>query len=135
MANAARAAGPDGMLIAIDSQPRMVETAARKAEAAGLTNVTSAAATAGHLPLKDSSIDRAFLIAVLPEIPDRRQALAELRRVLRPEGVLSISEEFLDPHYPRLARTLCWVEEAGFEVVERSGSWWAYTLNFRPRQI
>ena len=30
------------------------------------------------LPLEDGSIDRAFLITVLPEIPDRKLALAEL---------------------------------------------------------
>jgi ubiquinone/menaquinone biosynthesis C-methylase UbiE len=53
-------------------------------------------------------------VTVLPEIPDRRRALAELRRVLKPGGVLSITEEFVDPDYPL-----------------RHGNWWIYTLNFQ----
>jgi ubiquinone/menaquinone biosynthesis C-methylase UbiE len=76
-------------------------------------------------------VDRAFLITVLPEIPEPQRALCELRRVLRPGGVLSVTEEFLSPSYP-LARTVVrWAEEAGFVLTEQWGNWWIYTLNFR----
>jgi ubiquinone/menaquinone biosynthesis C-methylase UbiE len=67
----------------------------------------------------------------LPEIPDRERALNELRRVLKPRGILSVTEEFLDPDYPLARTTLRRTEEAGFELEERHGNWWIYTLNFR----
>jgi ubiquinone/menaquinone biosynthesis C-methylase UbiE len=136
---AARRTEPGGTLVAVDIQPKMIAAVERKVRAAGLTNVETRVASAYDLPLEDESVDRAFLVTVLPEIRDRGQALVELRRVLRsPEpaegklgGVLSITEEFLDPDYP-LARTVIrWVEEAGFELAERHGNWWVYTLNFR----
>ena len=76
-----------------------------------------------------------------------QRALAEIYRVLqspepacpehsrrakgKPGGVLSITEEFLDPDYPLAPTTVRCVQEAGFELEERHGNWWIYTLNFR----
>ena len=76
-------------------------------------------------------IGRAFLVAVLPEIPDQDCALAELRRVLKPQGVLSITEEFADPDYRFPGETIRCVEAAGFRLEERFGNLWVYTVNFR----
>jgi ubiquinone/menaquinone biosynthesis C-methylase UbiE len=130
---AARRTEPDGALVAVDIQPKMIADVERKAQAAGLINVETHIASAYELPLDDGSIDRAFLVTVLPEIPDRQRALAELRRVLKPDGVLSITEEFLDPDYPLARTTARWAEKAGFELAERHGNWWIYTLNFRKK--
>jgi ubiquinone/menaquinone biosynthesis C-methylase UbiE len=111
----------------------MIAAVDKKVRAAGLTNVETRVASAYELPLEDESVDRAFLVTVLPEIPDRQRALAELHRVLRPGGVLSITEEFMDPDYPLARTTIHWAAEAGFELAERHGNWWRYTLNFwRP---
>jgi ubiquinone/menaquinone biosynthesis C-methylase UbiE len=98
---------------------------------AGLANVETHIASAHDLPLETGSVDRAFLVTVLPEIPDRGRALAELWRVLKPGGVLSVTEEFLDPDYPLARTTIRWVQEAGFTLEERYGNWFSYTLNFR----
>jgi SAM-dependent methyltransferase len=128
---AARRAGPGGSLVAVDIQPRMIAAVEEKAQEAGVTNVETHVASAYDLPLEDRSADRAFLVTVLPEIPDRRRALLELHRVLKPGGMLSISEEFLDPDYPLARTTIRWAREAGFELAERHGNWFVYTLNFR----
>jgi len=128
---AARRTEPGGTLVAVDIQPKMIAAVERKVREANLTNVETHVASAYNLPLDDASVDRAFLVTVLPEIPDRQRALAELRRVLRPDGVLSITEEFMDPDYPLARTTIRWAEEAGFELAERHGNWWIYTLNFR----
>ena len=109
----------------------MIAAVEKKAREAGLTNVETHVASAYDLPLEDGSVDRAFLVTVLPEIPDRHRALRELYRVLKPGGVLSITEEFLDPDYPLARTTIRWAREAGFELAERHGNWFAYTLNFR----
>ena len=130
---AARRSAPDGRVVAVDIQPKMIAAVEDKVRQAGVTNVETRVASAYDLPVADGSLDRAFLVTVLAEIPDQRRALAELHRVLRPGGILSISEEFLDPDYP-LARTVIRrAGEAGFELAERHGNWWAYTLNFRKR--
>lgn len=126
---AAQRIGPDGRLIAVDIQPKMIAAVRKRLASAGLTNVETHVASAYDLPLPDNSVDRAFLVTVLPEIPDPHRALAELYRVLRPGGVLSLTEQFIDPDYP-LARTeIRWAEAAGFRLAERYGNWWMYTLN------
>ncbi len=130
---AARQTEPDGSLVAVDIQPKMIAAVERKAREAGLTNIETHVASAYELPLDEESVDRAFLVTVLPEIADRQLALAELHRVLKPGGILSITEEFMDPDYPLAGTTIRWAEEAGFELEERHGNWWTYTLNFgRP---
>jgi ubiquinone/menaquinone biosynthesis C-methylase UbiE len=88
-------------------------------------------ASASALPLDDASVDRAFLITVLPEIPDPARALVELRRVLKPDGVFSITEEFLDPDYLFAVETKHLVEAAGFRPDRRFGNIWVYTQNFK----
>ncbi len=128
---AAKRTEPGGSLVAVDIQPKMIAAVGRKVREAGLTNVEMHVASAYELPLEGESVDRAFLVSVLPEIPDRQRALAELRRVLKPGAVLSITAEFLDPDYPLAKTTVRWVEAAGFELIERHGNWWVYTLNFR----
>jgi ubiquinone/menaquinone biosynthesis C-methylase UbiE len=129
--DAARRVGSDGRLVAVDIQPKMIAHVRRRVEEAGLTNVETHVASAYDLPLGDGSVDRAFLITVLPEIPDQARALIELRRVLKPGGVLSITEDFMDPDYPLPQTTTRWAETAGFQLAERHGNWWLYTLNFQ----
>jgi len=73
----------------------------------------------------------AFLVTVLPEIPDRHRALLEVNRVLKPGGVLSITEEFLDPDYPMARTTIRLAREAGFMLAEQHGNWFVYTPNFQ----
>ncbi len=129
--DAAQRVGPEGRLIAVDIQPGMIAQVDARVKAAGVTNVETYVASAYELPLEDGTVDRAFLITVLPEIPDPVRALREIHRVLKPGGVVSLTEEFLDPDYPRRATTIAWASAAGFELVARYGNWWNYTLNFR----
>jgi ubiquinone/menaquinone biosynthesis C-methylase UbiE len=85
--------------------------------------------------VEDSSVDRAFLVAVLPEIPDPVRGLREVYRVLKPGGVLSTTEEFFDPDYPRRKTTIAWAQEAGFRLAGSYGNILVYTLNFvKPRE-
>jgi ubiquinone/menaquinone biosynthesis C-methylase UbiE len=129
--DAAMRVGPEGTLIAVDIQPAMIAQVERRVRKAGLTNVETHVASAYDLPLDDGTVDRAFLITVLPEIPDPVRGLREVYRVLKPGGIVSTTEEFLDPDYPRRKTTVAWAEAAGLKLVARHGTWWTYTLNFR----
>jgi len=128
--DAARRAGPEGRLIVVDLQPEMTALVESRLLAAGITNAETRVAGAYELPLEDSSIDRAFLVTVLGEITDQRRALAELHRVLRPGGILSITEEFSAPDYPFAGETIRKAEAAGFRLSARFGNFLVYTLNF-----
>jgi ubiquinone/menaquinone biosynthesis C-methylase UbiE len=128
---AAQRVGPAGRLIAVDLQPEMIARVEARVREAGLAQVETHVGSALALPLPDASVDRAFMVTVLPEIPDPVAALREVHRVLRPGGLVSITEEFLDPDYPLRATTRGWAEAAGFEIDAQFGTWWLYTVNAR----
>jgi SAM-dependent methyltransferase len=130
---AAKLVGPNGRIEAVDIQPGMIGKVRTRVREMGLSNVVTHVAGAYDLPLADASVDRAFLVTVLPEIPDHARALAELRRVLKPGGVLSITDD-LDPDYPSRSQTIRRVEASRFRLEKRFGNWWVYTLNFKTLQ-
>ena len=121
---------PNGRLELLDLQPEMLGKARRKLEAAGLTNVGYTAVDAGSLPFADESFDLLYLVAVLGEIADREAFLGEAHRVLKPGGVLSVSEHLPDPDFSPCGKVRSLVEAAGFEFSGRRGAWWSYTANF-----
>lgn len=69
-------------------------------------------------------------MAVLGEIGDRPAALKELRRVLKPGGVLSLTETLTDPDYvfQGTLRDLC--RAIGFKELECSREITGYTMVF-----
>lgn len=129
---AARMVGPGGRIVCVDVQPEMIALLrGRLDEGSGVKNVHPAVGDATNLPLSDDSVDAAFLVTVLGEIPDRPRALSELRRVLKPGGLLAFSEHLTDPDYvlQRELRDLC--RAIGFEEVETTSERLGYTMVFR----
>lgn len=121
----------EGCLTVLDLQPEMLKKAAEKLEAEGLSNVGYALADAGRLPFREHTFDALFLVAVLGEIANRNSFLTEARRVLKPRGLLSISEHLPDPDFSSSAKVRSMIESAGFEFFKLYGRRWAYTANFR----
>jgi len=126
----ARRVGPEGWVVCVDIQPEMIEALRRRLLQAGVTNVLPLVGDALGLPLAEGSVDRAFLVTVLGEVPDRAKTLAELRRVLKPGGILSITEALPDPDYqfPDVVRDLC--QASGFRLLEHRRRLFGFTMNF-----
>jgi len=130
---ASRRVGDRGRLYCLDIDPTLVANLREKTVKAGLENVALLVGDGQRLPFKDGSLDLAFLVAVLGEIPNKDAALKELSRVLRPGGVLSISELLPDPDYPLRRTTIAWAGKSGFEPFQQFGNFFAYTINFKKR--
>ena len=123
---------PAGHLELFDLQPEMLERARRKIQTAGLADVVGyTQGDARQLPFPPGSFDVAFLVAVLGEVPEPRECLRALWRVLRPGGVLSITEHLPDPDFSRLSSLRALVEGEGYDLEEHFGPPWSYTANFR----
>jgi ubiquinone/menaquinone biosynthesis C-methylase UbiE len=130
----ARAVGPDGEIVALDSQREMLGKLERRLEAEGIRNVLPVRAVLGEGVLGEGGFDRVVLAMVLGEARDRREAARELYAALRPGGVLSVTEIFGDPDHRRPATIQREVEAAGFRLARRFGGFPAFTLNFeKPR--
>ncbi len=123
--------GPQGRVDVLDVQQEMLDATATRAEQRGLGNVVGAlAASSGRLPYEDASFDAAYMVSVLGEIPDPRQALAELRRVLKPDGRLIVGEIAVDPDFIAPRRLSSMAAEAGLRVGRRVGPPFAYNAQF-----
>ncbi len=130
----ARAVGEKGKVYAFDIQPEMLEQLERKLsrpENKNIKNIKLIEGNAYELPFDDNSLDLVYMVTVLQEIPDRNRALHEVKRVLKPGGILAVTELFPDPDYPWKSTTIKLGEEAGFVLDEVSGNFFNYTVRFK----
>jgi len=132
----ARVVGAQGKVYAVDLQAGMLDQLKRKlsrAENLDISNVEIGLADAYELPFEDDSFDLVFMVAALQEIFDRGRALREARRVLKPDGILAVSELLPDTDYPLRSTTIRLVQQEGFVLNGNSGNFWNYTVRFKKR--
>jgi tRNA A58 N-methylase Trm61 len=72
---AARLVGPEGEVTTVDIQPGMLKRAKKKAKAANLSQIRFVQAGAGEGKLGTGFYDRALLVTVMGEIPEKKAAL------------------------------------------------------------
>jgi ubiquinone/menaquinone biosynthesis C-methylase UbiE len=117
---AARLVGPEGRVIAVDLQPRMLETLRRRARRSGLSErIEARACDAVSLGIDDleGSVDVALAIAVIHEVPDAGTAFAELCQALRPGGRLLFVEPAGHVSRAELEESVDAARSTGLEVV------------------
>jgi ubiquinone/menaquinone biosynthesis C-methylase UbiE len=122
---------PGGQLDVLDVQQPMLDELMRRANEGGITNIVPVQGNAHHLPYSDATFDAAFLVATLGEIPDKDQALREMRRVLKPDGRLVIGEGQPDPHMVSSDDLLVRAQKAGLRFQQKEGGALGYFAQFR----
>lgn len=80
-----------GELVGIDTNDHFLEAARGHAQERGLTNARFEHADIHSLPFDAGSFDAAIVSRVLEHLPDPVVAMREVRRVLRPGGIVGIS--------------------------------------------
>lgn len=93
----ARAVGDDGQVTGVDPSADMRALAEERC--AAFPNVAVVEGSAGSLPFEDGTVAKAVSLQVFEYLADIPAALAEARRVLRPDGRLVIG----DMHWDTLA--------------------------------
>ncbi len=126
----AEALGPQGKIIAIDIEERVVEYVRKRIVHQRMTNIEMRQGDAQALAFESESFDAIYAIAVFGEIPDRGRALREFKRVLVPGGTLAISELLPDPDSQPAARVRAECENTGFRFQGKTGNWLYFTLIF-----
>lgn len=150
-ADLARLVAP-GRVVGIDASDEPLRTAADEAAAAGLTNVSFEVGDAYALGFEEGRFDVVHAHQVLQHLADPVAALAEMRRVCRPGGVVAVRDVDMastawfpeggvmdrwmelfrqitranggEPDAGR--RLLSWAHAAGFKDVTASASVWCY---------
>ena len=134
----ARTVGNEGKVYAVDIQSGMLRQLQRKIareEFRDIQNIEIKQSGAYELPFEDESIDFVYMVAALPEVPDRAKALLEIHRVLRLGGTLAVTEIIQDPDYPWKSTTIKVCQQNGFTVEASAGNFWNYTVRFRKSQL
>lgn len=126
--------GEQGKVYAVDVQLAMLKQLERKlaeAKNVDIRNVELKQASAYELPFEDGALDLAFVTAALQEMFDRNRALQEVKRVLKPGGILAVTEFLPDTDYPLRSTTIKLCQGEGFILEKISGNFWNYTIRFK----
>lgn len=98
---AARAVGPTGRVIGIDTLEEMCDRTRIAAQDAGVADwCTAGRAEMEDLPLPDASVDVVISNGVVNLSPRKSRALAEAARVLRPGGRFCVADLTVDDDLP-----------------------------------
>jgi ubiquinone/menaquinone biosynthesis C-methylase UbiE len=121
-----------GQVVGLDIQPAQVEQAAALARERGLATVRFEVGSIYALPFPAASFDAVFAHQVLFHLSDPLTALREMRRVLRPGGVLGVADyewslRRLTPYTPLLAAYIA----LNIRVLEHNGASPFYASNQR----
>ncbi|PAU78173.1 MerC family mercury resistance protein [Halomonas salipaludis] len=91
-------AGPQGQVIALDLTAAMTRRLHQAAKRHAIQRLGVVQGSAEQLPLPDASIDCISSNGALNLVPDKRRAVAEMFRVLKPHGRLQLADVVI--HHP-----------------------------------
>jgi SAM-dependent methyltransferase len=117
--------GDGGRVIAVDLQPRMLQTLRQRAERAGLADrIQTHQCRADGLDV-GVAVDFALAFAMIHEVPDQRRLLSEIHACLTPGGKLLVAEPRWHVSGKAFAATLSTARQVGLELLEEPSVRWS----------
>lgn len=130
----ARLVGPQGRIIAVDVQLKMLESLLGRARRAGLRERIEAREASGkNLGVEDleSKVDFVLAFAVVHELPDAAAFFAQARSALKPGGRMLVAEPRRRVSESALAETVALAESAGLSIEDRPSIKGSRSVMFR----
>lgn len=121
----------NGRLVLLDIQQEMLDFSRKRLEKRGIKNVDYKLTNGNSLELESSFFDRVFMVTVIGEVENKDNYLKEIYRILKQDGILSISELAGDPDKLGLDDLKSLVTAYDFEVKEVFGNRLNFTVNFK----
>ncbi len=120
----AKLVGPEGKVIAIDLQPKMIRVLERRARRAGLSGrIDARVCGARNLGADDldGSIDFAFAFYVVHEVPDVPGLMKQIHSILVPAGKFLMVEPVNHISSADFERNIATAVDLGFSEIDRPG--------------
>ena len=125
---------PAGELILFDIQREMLAKSRAKLMRKGHKHFRLVQGSAEALPFGANTFDVVFMVTVLGEVSDPESCLASIGAVLRPGGVLSITEQAGDPDVLTEAELQRMGAAEGLGFLDLCRFRWGFTLNLVKAQ-
>ena len=122
-----------GRLVLLDIQQEMLDISKKRLDKRKITNVDYKLSDGNSFDLESNYFDRVFMVTVIGEVENKDKYLKEIYRILKDDGVLSISELAGDPDKISIDEIQSLVSVNSFEVIEAFGNKFNYTVNFRKK--
>ena len=119
-----------GILVLADIQKEMLSKARKRLVRKKIFNTEYYLCDGYSFNFTDNSFDRIFLVTVIGEVENKKLYFQEFYRILKPEGILSISELAGDPDKMKPEEIRSLAEGVGFSFYKFYGNKKNYTINF-----
>jgi phosphatidylethanolamine/phosphatidyl-N-methylethanolamine N-methyltransferase len=116
---------PTCKLTGIDLSQEMLDKAVERVETLAMPNVTLKVMDAQSMDFGDDEFDKALATYTISAVPDPVAVLREMRRVVKPGGILVILN-----HFRSERRVMGWLEDLVAPVCTRLG--WKSNLALKP---
>jgi 2-polyprenyl-3-methyl-5-hydroxy-6-metoxy-1,4-benzoquinol methylase len=119
---AARMVGPDGRVICVDVQQRMIEGLSRRAAKVGLLDrIETRVCRDRDLGIADlnGTVDVALAFAVVHEVPDVTAFIRQIAETLAPQGILFLAEPKGHVSVAEYDKTVLAARNLGLQITER----------------
>lgn len=121
---------PYGKLVLADIQQEMLDLARKRIKKSKIINVDYYLCNGSEFDLPSNYFDRILLVTVIGEVENKEVYFSEFYRMLKPKGILSISELAGDPDKMSINEIKIFAERFNLNFLELFGSEKNYTINF-----
>lgn len=120
-----------GRMVLADIQQEMLDYAKKRIDKKALTNVEYYRCDGKTFQFPDNTFDRIYLVTVIGEVENKDDYIREFFRLLKKDGILSISELAGDPDKMSIDELKSLTGKHGFSFYNIFGNKKNYTVNFR----
>lgn len=123
----------EGKLVISDIQEEMLSLARKRMDKRKIKNIEYYLCDGYSFSFENNRFDVIFLVTVIGEVENKDLYIAEFYRILKPDGLLSITEFAGDSDKMSIEEVKGLVLEQNFSIDRLWGSRNRYTINFRKK--
>lgn len=125
----------NGKLILADIQQEMLDKVKKRIDKKRLKNADYYLCSGQKFDFPDNVFNRIFMVTVIGEIENKELYINEFYRMLKPDGILSVSELAGDPDKMTIKDVEKLAVNCGFKLHKIYGNNKNYTINFKKGKI